>query len=414
MRLKYPCKSFFCSYFTVNNLIYGLVSAIFLSIFLYLEYFQITNYLLNSLFALIGLYMLIHASKFQLSIAGFFIGLFWFWWIALSFRYYDLSIMIPFVIVGVGFIYGLLFLLIGLLHPFLRIFVFTFLGFISLFGFDWLRSEAIFVHTYFGVQWWQILIVMVALYGFAYKKYSLLLLFVALEFSSVDEIQSKQHYLVQTNISQETKWQPQMLNTYIQTVFEEIDKAKQNGYSSIIFPEAFLTTYLNQNIILYDQLRHLSSDITIIIGALHHDGMPKNSTYIFEHNHVTVADKVVLVPFGEANPLPKFLGDWVNKVFFKGAQDYEKADEFTTIEIQNKPYTTAICYEATDRSLYSDNPQNIIAMSNNAWFMPSIQPTLQKILLQAFVKKSAVTIYHATNASKSYILQRKEFGLFRN
>jgi len=391
-----------------------LLGAILVSIFLYLEHFALTNYLFNSLFALLGLYLLIHANRFQLSISGFFIAIFWFWWIALSFRYYGLITLIPFVILGIAFVYALLFLLIGFFHPLLRIFLFPFISSISIFGFDWLRFEALLVDSFFGINWWQMFIVMLGLYLLKYHKFAIILPLFALHFYYVDEKSSSTILPLQTNIAQATKWDPMMLESYIQTLFNEIENAKREGYKAIIFPETFLTTYLNQNSILQNRLLEKSNQFTIIVGALYYDGMPKNSTYIFQNGKITVAHKVVLVPFGESNPLPKFLSDWVNKVFFDGATDYANADEFTTILIDEAAYTTAICYEATDKKLYKNNPQNIIALSNNGWFVPSIQPTLQKILLKTFVKQYGVTIYHSTNASQSYILERKKFGLFRN
>jgi len=40
----------------------------------------------------------------------------------------------------------------------------------------------------------------------------------------------------------------------------------------------------------------------------------------------------------------------------------------------------------------------MIAMSNNAWFYGSIQPTLQKFLLKYYSKKYNTYIFHSFNS----------------
>jgi apolipoprotein N-acyltransferase len=396
----------------VNSLIYGFVSALFFSIFIYLEHFGLSHFVINSFFALGGAYMLLHANRYALSIAGFFIGLFWFWWIGLSFRHYDLSYLIPFVIVAIAFIYGVLFFLIGLLHPFLRIFAFTFLSMIPLLGFDWLRSEAVFVDTIFGVNYWQLFIVYTALFLASFKKRYLLLLVLAVDFSYAKIAHDDSIKLVQTDVSQKQKWDTSRLPSYVEQLFDKSESALTQGYEIIVFPESFLPTYLNTNEVLSGLIKDLSRKITIVTGALYYDEMPKNSTYIFHRGNVTIAHKVVLAPFGEANPLPEFMSTFVNKIFFDGALDYKAASEFTDFEINNKRYKNAICYEATDALLYTDRPKNVIVTSNNAWFVPSTQATLQKLLLKVYVKKLNVTIYHSANATASYILTQGSRWLF--
>ena len=44
-----------------------------------------------------------------------------------------------------------------------------------------------------------------------------------------------------------------------------------------------------------------------------------------------------------------------------------------------------------------------IKLSNNAWFTPSIEPTLQHLLLKYYSKKYGVTIFHVANGSENRI-----------
>ena len=117
-----------------------------------------------------------------------------------------------------------------------------------------------------------------------------------------------------------------------------------------------------------------------------------------------VANKVVLVPFGEANPLPDFMSKIVNKIFFDGAVDYGADSNFTYINALDKRYKIAICYEGTSAKTYEDKPRFLIVLSNNGWFVPSIEPTLQQLLMKYYSKLNNTTIYHSINGSPSYII----------
>ena len=53
----------------------------------------------------------------------------------------------------------------------------------------------------------------------------------------------------------------------------------------------------------------------------------------------------------------------------------------------------------------SDSLRIVIAMSNNAWFTPSIEPTLQKLLMRFYARKNGVTIYHSANYKGTGIIK---------
>jgi len=68
-------------------------------------------------------------------------------------------------------------------------------------------------------------------------------------------------------------------------------------------------------------------------------------------------------------------------------------------------FRNAICYEATCEELYKGDIKYVIAISNNAWFLPSIEPTLQKLLMEYYARRHNVTIYHAANMSGTGIIK---------
>ena len=118
-------------------------------------------------------------------------------------------------------------------------------------------------------------------------------------------------------------------------------------------------------------------------------------------------DKLVLVPFGEEVPLPKFAKDLVNKIFFGGHGDFSTAKTPSDYEIEGVKISNAICYEATRDELFSGDFDVMIAVTNNGWFIPSTEPTLQRILLKYYATKYEKVIYHSVNGSKSEVVKPK-------
>lgn len=117
-----------------------------------------------------------------------------------------------------------------------------------------------------------------------------------------------------------------------------------------------------------------------------------------------IAHKIVLVPFGEEVPFPAFIVEIINKLFFDGAKDYQKAKAPQDFIINDIPFRSAICYEGTNDKLFEGNPKQMIVISNNAWFSPSTEQTLQYLLLRLYAKKYQTVIYHSANSGKSGVI----------
>ena len=116
-----------------------------------------------------------------------------------------------------------------------------------------------------------------------------------------------------------------------------------------------------------------------------------------QNGEYQIAKKLILVPFGEYIPLPKFAQDYINDTFFSGQSDFLTAEKPTDFTIKGEVFRNAICYEATCQEIYEGDVKFVIATSNNAWFAPSIEPTLQNLLMRYYARKNGVTIYHSAN-----------------
>ncbi len=392
----------------------GLLIGALFSLFIYLEHFGLRFELLNSLAILYAYYRLFKASQGTLVVAGFFIGSFWFYWVGFSFRYVDMWWMIPLISLVFSLGYTFIFWLIGFVsHPLLRMPLFFGLIFYEPLSFNWFKPELPFIHTYFGIQLWQFALILATLALVVYFKERrwhpalLLLLIGAVDYSSEQKspklpLDTK---VVQTNLDQSKKWLPGERRRIVLMNFAYIAQAIHEGKKLIVLPESTMPLYLNLNPHLQKQLKVFSQEIDIIIGALlWEDENAYNATYFYSGGNEQIAKKMILVPFGEYIPLPKFLRDLINKAFFDGGNDFKTADAPTDFEVQGEKLRNAICYEATYELFYKGGIKYIVAISNNAWFVPSTEPTLQKLLIQLYAKRHGVTVIHSVNGSQSMVI----------
>ena len=398
-----------------NFIIKGLITAILLSAFIYLSYFNIEYRLIDTIFGLLGIYFLLTIPRKAMFIAGFLSGVLWFYWMIISLKYYDLIYLAPVLLLAIGVLYGFIFLLFTLYDKIyfrlIAIFAFTFLG---PFGFDWMKFELLFIDSYLGTSKEDFLLILVSLLMIAKLKKTKLLsiipLFLAFSFENKTYIENPdiKISMPQLNLSQNLKWEKTYKEMILKNNFEYIDNAIHNKKDLIVLPETVFPLVLNKNEKVLTSLKNKSFEIDIIAGSLYLEkNQFYNVSYFISKGNVQIAKKVVLVPFGEEIPLPKFFVDLINDVFYEGAEDYSKAKVPTDFIINNQKFRSAICYEATNEKIYQNlnGVKYMIAISNNAWFTPSIQATLQKLLLRYYSKKYNITIFHSVNGSPNFIFK---------
>ncbi|OBV29812.1 apolipoprotein N-acyltransferase [Helicobacter sp. CLO-3] len=240
---------------------------------------------------------------------GFFMGIFLFYWIGLSFRYTDFVFLMPIVAFSIGIGYAVLFYLALFFDSRIyRIFSLLILGAMKPFGFDWFVPQAWFSYSFFGVGAWDFIFILCAaalvaprIEAFGRNKcrvifassarlvFGVLLLCMAAEWSKSayiaessahldsathldsgnldsrldssapisaknsakpaksDDFLHKNIYLVQSNIDQGIKWQTNSAKAVNQKVLDAIDSAILESKKMIIFPETILPYILNEN-----------------------------------------------------------------------------------------------------------------------------------------------------------------------
>jgi len=372
---------------------------------------------LNSFFALFGFYLILGEHKAVWFWSGFLIGIFWFYWISFSFIYYDLAFLIPFIILGIALAYGVWFWAIGkwIRSVYVQAFFLWSVSFIAPFGFNWLKLELVLLHTYFSPSslFFAFFLAGIALlkassWGEKYSGIAVLTLVLWFPTSSIPHVvlpEAIDVALPPMHIEQSKRWDKAYQQEAIDANFALIEAAIADKKELIILPESAFPLYLNLEEVLIEKLKAYSHTIAIVTGALTYEKEAFfNSSYVFEEGEMRIAHKVVLVPFGEEVPFPEWITTLINQLFFDGAKDYTKAKEPYDFTIRGLSFRNAICYEATTDILYKNNPKHMIAISNNAWFTPSIEPTLQHLLLKLYAKKYNTVIYHSANAGKSGII----------
>ena len=406
-------------YFSLIKVLFqGLGISLLFSLFIYTEYFDLTSKAINSLMALVAFYLLLTVSRRFLIITGAFVGLLWFYWIGYSFEYYHVGWMAPFITLFFILLYALFFGVAGITtNPFYRAGIFFVLSYVEPMDWNWLQMELPFVNSYMGIEKWQYALILFSLALFVYlskiERYrlyrfgALLLLLGSLDYDtsrlSEPDLKIK---LYAPMLLQEEKWVKGNRRQIIEENFRAINSAIQKRYDLIVLPESAFPLFLNKNPFLIMQLKKHSQRIDIITGALLvKDGLHYNVSYHFSKGEMTIAKKMVLVPFGEYVPLPKFLREWVNTTFFDGSSDFVTADAPTDFMVKGIKFRNAICYEATCDEIYQGDPDYLIAISNNGWFYPSIEPTLQRLLMQYYAKRYHTIIYHSANMGGTGIVR---------
>jgi len=395
---------------------YGLATAILFSAFIYFEHYGLTVKLLNTFFGILAIGAFLYIPKRSVLIAGFFIGLFWFYWVGYSFKYNGVGYMTPIISIFFTLLYTLFFGVLALTNKvYIRAILFFALSFFEPADWNWMQVELVFVDSYIGIMKYQLILVLTALTlpNYINGKYKLApLLLIILASTAMPSAVKEQKLsdlkikLVQTDIKQELKWKRKTFNPTVSMTYKEIGNAIKEGYDVIVFPESVYPLYMNKSPFLIESLKEASKKITIIAGSLMSEGKNHyNVTYMFANGGYSIAKKLILVPFGEYVPLPKFAQDFINETFFGGTSDFVTASEPTDFTIKGVKFRNAICYEATCDEIYASEVNFVIATSNNAWFAPSIEPTLQKLLMRYYARKYGVTIYHSANYKGTGIVQ---------
>ena len=321
--------------------------------------------------------------------------------------------MIPLMLLFVSLAYGVMFWIIGLFRPIIRAILFALISFVHPLNYNWFIPEASLLDSFFGVEKWQFFAILLSISIFItlkvkWRYVALLGILLAINPNPNHKLPLPKQsiYLSALNTPQDLKWEDSYRDKSIDINLAIINDAIDKKYDIVLLSESAFALFLNQEPYIMQILKDLSHKISIVTGGLYYDGKDSyNSTYYIIDGEVQIANKVVLVPFGEEIPLPKFISTFINKIVYDGAEDYIAAENPTEVDIHGEVFRNAICYEATREELFVGDPKFMLAISNNAWFTPSIEPTLQKLLLRYFSRVHNTVIYHSATMGENALIR---------
>ncbi|MBU1083463.1 MAG: apolipoprotein N-acyltransferase [Candidatus Omnitrophota bacterium] len=199
--------------------------------------------------------------------------------------------------------------------------------------------------------------------------------------------------VIQGNIPQQEKWDPDMSEKIIGVYRELTESSAEEDSDMIIWPETSYPYLIEDEHASYDSLKELS-DLTgrpLLVGAVYGQGeVFYNSAVLFNTStdDIRVYNKTHLVPFGEYIPLGKYFA-FIREHIDKPIGDFGKGDEYVLfplkVTIEDAPFLgtrireirfyrfgVLICFEDIfpylTREFVKKGADFIVNITNDAWF----------------------------------------------
>lgn len=186
--------------------------------------------------------------------------------------------------------------------------------------------------------------------------------------------------VVQPNIPQSRKWEPQSWEAIGQKILRLTQQRLQSSTSRlVIWPETSFPGYLWQSPQRYDEIKRfvVQNDIELLFGAVtRRQSDFYNSAILLSNKGEEIGqyNKMHLVPFGEFLPLRPLLNFVEN---FVPIGDFTRGKEFKVFPLG---FSVLICFEDTVapvvRSMTLNGAQFLVNITNDGWFQDTNAPFL--------------------------------------
>lgn len=188
--------------------------------------------------------------------------------------------------------------------------------------------------------------------------------------------------LLQPNITQQMRWDPQSALTIYEKMMRMTVRAAEQGARTIVWPESTVPLTFLSNDFYRDGVELVSErwKADVILGSVAEDPEDYNklwnAAYLVSGGEVKARyDKIRLVPFGEYVPLREVL--FFAEKLVRAVGDFQfgtSAHPLTGLH----SYGPAICYEVVYPQIAADQVRNgsdvLVTITNDAWFDESAAP----------------------------------------
>jgi len=236
--------------------------------------------------------------------------------------------------------------------------------------------------------------------------------------------------LVQGNIPQNLKWQPENQSNTVKTYRDLSLRAERGGAKDlIVWPEAAMPFYFQDG----GKLANSVSGLPVETGSFLLFGSPAyqrdaaglrylNSSFLISPSGMILgrSDKNHLVPFGEYVPLSGFL-PFVNKLVV-GIGDYSSG-AINPLPIKGRKLGVLVCYEVIfpelAREYILQGSDLLVNITNDAWFGESSAPWQHLAMARFRAVENRVWLARAANTGISAFISPsgeiiRQTGLFES
>ncbi|MFC1632076.1 apolipoprotein N-acyltransferase, partial [Candidatus Omnitrophota bacterium] len=223
--------------------------------------------------------------------------------------------------------------------------------------------------------------------------------------------------VVQGNIPQRLKWDPEAKEDILEIYTALTRKAAADHPQIIIWPETSVPGYLTEDRELLERISLLSQEIApayLLVGTPHVGEERKvynSATLLLKGNIIQRYDKLHLVPFGEFIPGQRFFSRFSFAELignFSPGEDYTVFTLFRTVPMTK--IGALICFEDVfsylGRGFSKKGVEILVNMTNDAWFFDSSEPTqhLQASVFRAV--ENRVNVVRSANTGISCFINR--------
>jgi apolipoprotein N-acyltransferase len=221
--------------------------------------------------------------------------------------------------------------------------------------------------------------------------------------------------LIQGNIRQDIKWDPQFQKETVEIYADLTRQARSQRPDLIIWPETATPFFFQNPSHLQSRILELSQqmDAPILFGApaFEPDG-PRlkyfNSAFLISPEKKILGryDKIHLVPFGEYAPLAGILG--FTRDIIGAIGDFTAGKEVHNLALPWGRFGVLICYEAIfpglTRRFVEQGAQFLVNITNDAWFGRTAAPYQHLSMVTLRAVENRVPIARAANTGISAVI----------